>query len=519
MDVTKFLNNLSLQFEQKNNIANIASWLLETTGTKDTATLKSALEIDLKMLFNDHNIYEKLKTFEKDTSIIDPYLKRRIQIFIKSFMPNLGSKELLREITEQEAKIALKYSTFRPSLDGKKLSENDLKDILKNEKDITSRKKAWVSSKQIGALLAPDILKLVQLRNKNAKDLGYKNYFSMQLEIQEVDENWLDPFLKEIAEKSDEAFNMTMDEIYDFLSDRFKMNRDTLGPWAFSEPFFQEDPLDVSELDHLINGIDLLDAAKKLYFKMGFDVTSIIDASDNFERLNKNQHAFCINIDRKKDVRTLNNIKPTLKWLEILFHELGHAVYELGFDSGMAYELREPPHMITTEAMALFAGRQAYTPSSLDLILGKGNDSLKNKAFQSLKRRQLIFSRWVMVMTYFEKALYENPEADLNQIWWCLVEKYQKVKAPEIQTGFEWAAKYHIGLAPVYYYSYLLGEVFASTIEEQISNISIDNYSHFLNKKIFNIGALKPWHELIESCSGEKINYQAWLNQFAGKKI
>jgi len=33
----------------------------------------------------------------------------------------------------------------------------------------------------------------------------------------------------------------------------------------------------------------------------------------------------------------------------------------------------------------------------------------------------------------------------------------------------DWAAKYHIGLAPVYYFSYLLGEMFASAIQESIS--------------------------------------------------
>ena len=49
-----------------------------------------------------------------------------------------------------------------------------------------------------------------------------------------------------------------------------------------------------------------------------------------------------------------------------------------------------------------------------------------------MQRNQLlIFSRWCQVMLRFEKAMYENPDQDLNKLWWDLVEKYQLVKRPD----------------------------------------------------------------------------------------
>ena len=73
-------------------------------------------------------------------------------------------------------------------------------------------------------------------------------------------------------------------------------------------------------------------------------------------------------------------------------------------------------------------------------------------------------------MTAFESELYRNPTQDLNRLWWQLVEKYQKIRAPKDREGkWDWAAKYHIGLAPVYYFSYLLGEMFASAIQEALA--------------------------------------------------
>ena len=42
-----------------------------------------------------------------------------------------------------------------------------------------------------------------------------------------------------------------------------------------------------------------------------------------------------------------------------------------------------------------------------------------------LRYQLLIFSRWCQVMLRFEKGMYENPDQDLNKLWWDMAEKYQ----------------------------------------------------------------------------------------------
>ena len=498
--------------EKKSKLLNQAGWLLETTGSSDAADLRANFDEELRLAYHDPDTYRQLLSWKVD----DPILARQLDMLQRAFKQNQIPKELLQQISQKEAAISLSYASFRPTIDGKVYSENGLRAVLKNENDLSLRKRAWEASKEIGEVVAPQILALVRLRNEAAHKLGYSDYFEMQLDLQEVDRDQLLKIFEELAERSKEAYAKMLGKIQKSLFKRFSTNED--APWLWSEPFCQEDPLDAVELDRLLEGVDIPAACSEFYRKMGFDVAQILSRSDMSEREGKCQHAFCTNIDRKGDVRTLNNVKPAIKWLETVLHELGHAVYDLGYDPSLPWLLREPPHMITTEAMALLAGRQAYRSGALlHLIGGKANPGLLAKAEESLLRRQLIFSRWVLVMTAFERELYRDPSQDLNGLWWSLVEKYQGIRPPAgREKKADWAAKVHIGTAPVYYFSYLLGELFASSIEEAVGTKVLDTpkVGHFLREKLFSPGNRWRWDELIRHVSGP-LTPDAWLREFA----
>ena len=498
----QFLNDYVPKIAAKQKQFYQALWLLETTGSKDAADLNAALDVELRLLYHDPKIYQQLLEWKKGSHT--PQEERQLNILTRLFKQNQIAKELLEEIANKEAALLYSYANFRPLFEGKPITENGIRALLKTEKDEKVRKKAWETSKQIGDHLAPQILELVKLRNKAAKSLGYSDYFHMQLDLQEVDEKWLFQTFEELYKDSEKGYVKALQKI---------KAEGSLNPWDWSEPFAQEDPVDSQELDHLINGADFAQVSQDFYKRMGIDVKQILDRSDMYEREGKNQHAFCIHMDREGDIRNLNNVKPTLKWFETVLHELGHAIYELGFDPVLPWLLKEPPHMITTEAMALIAGRQAYLPTSLSHL--SKDETLIRKATESLQRRQLIFSRWVLVMTSFERELYRNPQQDLNKLWWQLVHKYQHITTPPGREGKnDWAAKYHIGLAPVYYFSYLLGELFASTIQAAYPALDTLEAGRFLNEKLFKPGNSYPWNKLVEHVTGAPLSSKAWVEQF-----
>ena len=73
---------------------------------------------------------------------------------------------------------------------------------------------------------------------------------------------------------------------------------------------------------------------------------------------------------RGSDIRTLCNLEPTLRWLETLLHELGHAIYDDSVDKSLPWLLRTHSHTFTTEAVAMLHGRRARDHVFLERFAG-----------------------------------------------------------------------------------------------------------------------------------------------------
>jgi peptidyl-dipeptidase A len=147
-----------------------------------------------------------------------------------------------------------------------------------------------------------------------------------------------------------------------------------------------------------------------------------------------------------------------------------------------------------------------------------------SEASRKLRRNKLlIFSRWCQVVCRFEMALYENPEQDLNRVWWDLVEKYQELKRPEGRDQPDYASKIHIVSAPVYYQSYMMGELFASQVHHAIARVALHGANpvatvyvgnpavgRFMRKAVFEPGCTLDWNQLTLHATGEELNSKAF---------
>jgi len=366
---------------------------------------------------------------------------------------------------------------------------------------------------------------------KLPKKVGFENFHTLSLTIAEQDVKELDKIFNQLYELTNEPFAELKAELDSILAGMYGVSVDEIMPWHYHDPFFQETPLVYElDLDKFYEDKDVKVLAMDFFTGIGLPVDSIIANSDLYEREGKNPHAFCTDIDRQGDVRILCNLKNNEQWMETTLHELGHAVYDSYHDPNVPYLLREPAHIFTTEAIAMFFGRLSRNPYWMQQMLDLSDAQraeIRKVSDKYARLKQLIFVRWDLVMYNFEKQLYANPDQDLNSLWWEMVEKYQLVKKPQGRIEPDWASKIHFTIAPCYYHNYVLGELFASQLhhhivknilnlqsDETVSYVNQKQVGDFLLRQVFQPGALYYWNDMIAKATGQPLTPEYFVTEF-----
>jgi peptidyl-dipeptidase A len=380
-------------------------------------------------------------------------------------------------------------------------------------------------------VVAARLVDLVKLRNKAARQMGFRNYYSLKCHILEQDPDDIARIFDELATLTDESYAKAKNEIDSALSARYKIKPEEMRPWHYQDFFFQEAPdLGTVDVDSYYKDKDIKPIALSFYGGLGFPVKEILDRSDLYEREGKYQHAQELNIDKKGDARIMVNLRNDAYWMGTLLHELGHGIYDVSVDADLPFRLREPSHTFTTEAIAQMFEQVVKNPAWLKYYLDlKDNDvkAIADTLSRSQRYEQLIFCRWSEVMVHFERELYENPDRDLNTLWWDLVEKYQKVKRPEGRDKPDWASKIHLTTSPVYYHNYMLGQLMAAQMlhtmaadilrqgnPKDITFIDHPELGRYLKEQIFAPGARLRWDKLIEKATGEPLTSKYFSEMF-----
>ncbi len=513
----------------------LAFWRAAISGDAEDYSEYGKLELELRRIYSNPGDFERLTTYKKSGEVRKNVLKRQLDILCNSYLENQIPFELLEKIVALSTEIERKFSVFRGTIRGRKVTDNEIKEILKRSKNSIEREEAWSAGKAVGREVADDLITLVELRNRGARELGFDNYFRLSMSVGEQDAVELDTIFEDLFQLTKEPFGRVKEKIDNSLAVVYGVEILKLKPWHYHDPFFQEAPLlEEMDWDGYYRDKDIKEIAVSFFDSLGLPVKAILKKSDLYEREGKNPHAFCDDIDRQGDVRIFCNLKNNEKWMGTLLHELGHAVYDFHIDKELPYLLREPAHIFTTEAVAMFFGRLSSNALWMQRILGLSEEEraeIERESFEYSRMAQLIFVRWAMVMYDFEKRLYTDPCQDLNSLWWRLVGKYQLLSKPEPGANPDWAAKIHFSAAPCYYHNYLLGELLASQFYSYISQnilpgsdrdgenlVGCKEVGEFFREKVFKAGMYYHWRRMIERATGQSLTAEYFVSQFVVNK-
>ncbi|MFA4922881.1 MAG: M2 family metallopeptidase [Ignavibacteriaceae bacterium] len=511
--------------------ANTAYFNATISGKEEDYKKSADLQVQLSKIYANKNDFARLKKIKASNTIQDELLSRQLIKIYNAYASNQIDEKKLEEMIRLQNETEKKFSTFRAEVNGKKITDNEVENTLKTSTDSKLLEATWSASKVVAEVIHDNFIKLIKLRNEAARELGYKNYHEMSLKLSEQDPLEIENLLNELDGLTKDAFAKLKNDIDEHLAKKFNLPKEKLMPWHYENRFFQEAPKIYNvNLDSYYKNKDIVALTKNYYAGLGLPIDNLVAKSDLFEKEGKYQHAYCSNLNRGKDVRVVCNVKPNYNWMGTLLHEFGHAVYDFNIDSTLPWSLREPAHTFTTEAIAMMFGRMASNGQWLVDAVGitkKEKEKIADESFKSLRLEQLTFSRWVQVVYRFEKGMYENPDQDLNKLWWDLVEKYQMLKRPEGRNKPDYASKIHIALYPAYYHNYLMGELLASQfyayiVKNILHSDDLKNQSFvykpevgkYLLENVFKPGTEYYWNDMIEKATGEKLTAKYYAKQF-----
>jgi peptidyl-dipeptidase A len=526
-----FVDRIVAELEPLYHEHNEAVWRANITGDPAHEGESARLDAEIRKIFARKEPFRFLSDTLKAGGVADAALQRQLVLLHHSFQAHQIPPETIERMVKIEKGLESRFNNFRAELDGARVTDNQLLDVLRLENDSARRRRAWEASKQIGREVRGDLLELVGIRNAAARDLGFENYYSMMLQLDELDERELFALLDDLERGTRPLFETYKRELDARLGKRFGVAPADLRPWHYSDPFFQEAPAAEVDLDGCFPGKSLEEITRRFFNTVGFQIDDLLARADLYEKPGKCQHAFCLSVDHRQDIRVLCNLRPTERWMSTMLHEFGHAVYDQSVDPALPFLLRAPAHTLTTEASAMLFGRLSKNAAWLSLYAGMPAEEAGRAAAavaRAIRGQLLVQTRWCLVMCHMERALYRDPAQDLDRLWWGLVERFQSLTRPEGRTGPDWASKIHFSVAPVYYHNYMLGEMMASQLQRHIQREVLGNgadvwgryvtspaVGRFLQSSLYRSGRLADWRETLKRATGGTLSPAALVEDLA----
>ena len=551
-EVQTYLDEYNSTFQKLLAEQNEAQWALNTHMVPgDTIASSNAGKADEAMsnFTGSKKNSDKAQEYLKNKDLLSDIQRRQLDyiLFLAGGSPEAAGDVVKERIKAQNEQTEKLYS-FEYKIDGKKVSTNEIEEILRTEKNVTKRLNAWNASKEIGTGLKPGLVKLQDLRNRSVEALGYNDFFSYQVS----------------------EYGMTADELRDVCQDMIKQlwpvyrELHTWARYELAAKYKEEVPemlpahwlpnrwgqdwtamIDVKGFD--VNGALkqksadwIMKEGEAFYVSLGFNPlpASFWEKSSLFPlpkdaEYSKNNHASAWHMNNDQDVRSLMSVEPNTEWWETVLHELGHIYYFLEYSNEeVPFILRNGANRAYHEAFGTQIGLASMQKAFLQErgLIAKDAQSDETQILLKEALSYVVVIPWAAgVMTDFEYELYHNhlPADQYNKKWWELAKKYQGI-VPPTERGEEFcdaATKTHINDDPAQYYDYAMSNVLLFQFHEHIATKILKQDPHNTNywgnkevgsflKKLMHPGASVDWKEHMKNNIGSYMDAKSMKNYF-----
>ncbi|MFS0738681.1 M2 family metallopeptidase [Sphingomonas sp. 1P06PA] len=557
-DAAKFVADAEKELFDFSVFGSRVAWINSTYLTEDTDAVAAKIGADGTEM--SVRLAKQAARFDR-TNGLDPDVARKLGILKQGIvLPAPETPGAAAELNTIATRLQSSYGKGRGLLDGKPINGSDIEEKMGTVRDPKQLAEMWTSwHDNVGKPMKPDYVRLVQIANQGAKDLGYKDLGSM----------WragYDMTPEEFAALTDKLWGQVK-PLYDQLhcytrgklaakygpsvqKDTGPIRADLLGNmWAqeWGNIYDVVAPKGAGDLGYDVTDllvakkydpVKMVKAGEGFYSSLGF--APLPDTFWTRSQITKPAdrevvcHASAWDIDNKDDIRIKMCTKVNGDDFVTIHHELGHNYYQRAYNK-QSYLYLNGANDGFHEAIGDFVAL-SITPDYLVSIglLDQSKVPSPDKDTGLLLRQamdKVAFLPFGLLMDKWRWGVFNGSikPADYQGAWDALRLQYQGVKAPGERPadGFDPGGKFHIpGNTP--YARYFLARIlqfqfYQAACKQAGWTGPLHRCSFYGNKEVgarlnamLEMGASKPWPDALEAFTGSReMDGTAMLAYFA----
>jgi peptidyl-dipeptidase A len=126
----KFITSHVRKIKPMAKETNIAWWDAAVSGKSEDYDKVSKLTLEIRQVYSNRKEFAFLKDMKQIGSVKDALPARQLEVLYRAYLSNQIEPELLKEIVDLGTETEKRFSTFRGTIEGKKVTDNEIKEIL-----------------------------------------------------------------------------------------------------------------------------------------------------------------------------------------------------------------------------------------------------------------------------------------------------------------------------------------------------------------------------------------------------
>ena len=560
-DVETFLERVELEDKTLGPVASSAYWLQANFITYDSQKVVADYGKRFQLLALDRA--RQASTFD-DVEVSEEN-RRKLNLIKNSFvMPSPLDDALAGEIANIMAELDAMYGAGQHCFgEGDCYDLEAFEGVIDNSRDPDELLKAWEGWRNIGTPMKDKYLRMVEIGNMGAKDLGYDgltdlwfSQYDMPAEefLAETDRVWDE--LKPLYDALHCHVRSELSEHYgeEVVPKEGVLPAHVLGnmwgqSWAnvYDLVYTPDNPnassgIDLTKIleEKNIDEIEMTKIAENFFISLGFQ--PLPDTFWERSLFVKPQdrsvvcHASAWNLDADaNDLRIKMCIERNAEDFSTIHHELGHIFYYQAYNSTQPSVFQSGAndgfHEAVGDLLALSITPEYYNKIGL-ISEAEAKDATSDPISLLMQQalQGVVSVPWTLMLDKWRAGVFsgETSESELNDSWWELREYYQGIGVPRERgaDAFDPGAKYHIpGNTP--YTRYYLAQILQYQFHESLCNqMGFEGPLHecsiydneLAGKKLramLSLGQSQEWQVALEALTGTRtLSGKSMLNYY-----